>query len=195
MLSKEYLPVPLKFEKWEDINGYEGMYQMSNLFRFRSLDKYVKFGKDAQYTRLKKGIILKNGIRGEYPSLRAWDKNKDISVMIHRVIAEKLIPNPENKKEVNHINGNKRNYHPINLEWNTPSENQKHAYKYGLKKAYERDGEKNSNSKLNNDKVESIRILFNTGLYTKVVLSKMFNIDASCITDIINNKSWKSVIA
>ena len=195
MLDKEYLPVPLKFEKWEDIPNYEGQYQISNLFRFRSLDKYVSFGKNSAYTRLKKGKLLSKGTNGKYPTIRMWDSNKEKSILLHRLIASIYLPNNDNKIEVNHINGNKSNFHPFNLEWATPSENQLHAYNYGLKKAYNRDGSSNSNAKLTNDKVIAIRTLFNSGLYKKSILSKMFNIDASCITDIINYKSWKSALA
>ncbi len=52
----------------------------------------------------------------------------------HRIIAETFIPNPENKPEVNHIDGNKSNNDISNLEWVTPSENNQHAYDTGLAK-------------------------------------------------------------
>ena len=51
---------------------------------------------------------------------------------VHAHVAELFIPNPENKRVVNHIDGNKRNAHADNLEWNTHSENTKHAYATGL---------------------------------------------------------------
>jgi len=53
---------------------------------------------------------------------------------LHRVIAECLIPNPEGKKEINHIDGNPSNNDITNLEWVTSSENQKHAFLTGLQK-------------------------------------------------------------
>lgn len=61
---------------------------------------------------------------------------------IHRILAETFIPNPDNKKYVNHIDGNKMNFSLDNLEWVTSSENNKHAYLTGLKKA--RKGKSNS---------------------------------------------------
>jgi len=53
--------------------------------------------------------------------------------LMHRLIAQTFIPNPENKREVNHIDGNKLNNDVSNLEWVTSSENQKHAFRIGLK--------------------------------------------------------------
>lgn len=54
---------------------------------------------------------------------------------LHRLMAETFIPNPENKKEVNHIDGNKLNNSLNNLEWVTRIENSQHSYKYGLQRA------------------------------------------------------------
>ena len=55
----------------------------------------------------------------------------------HRLVAEKFIPNPENKPQVNHIDGKKWNNHVSNLEWNTVSENVQHAYDNGLNECSE----------------------------------------------------------
>lgn len=56
-------------------------------------------------------------------------------VYLHRLLAETFIPNPENKKEVNHIDGNKLNNSLNNLEWVTRVENSQHSYRYGLQKS------------------------------------------------------------
>lgn len=66
---------------------------------------------------------------GKYPSVRDWGGK---AWLLHRLIAECFIPNPENKPVVNHIDGNKRNYKIENLEWATHQENSQHAWNNGL---------------------------------------------------------------
>lgn len=82
------------------------------------------------------GKILTAFPRGhnKYMMVRIQINNKAHWVSIHRAVATAFIPNPEKKPMVNHIDGNKLNNHVDNLEWVTASENQKHAYRTGLRK-------------------------------------------------------------
>lgn len=67
-----------------------------------------------------------------YKQIQKFIDGKRRTLMVHRLVAMAFIPNPENKPEVNHIDGNKANNHYVNLEWTTKSENIKHGYDTGL---------------------------------------------------------------
>ena len=111
-------------EIWKDIEGYEGIYQVSNLGRVRSLDRKV-------WNYTKKGRILKSHSNGHgYQNVSLHNKNKiEKHAYIHILVAKAFIPNPENKKEVNHKDFNKENNCADNLEWVTREENKKHYRK------------------------------------------------------------------
>lgn len=89
--------------------------------------------------------------------------------------------------EVNHIDGNKRNNNLNNLEWCTPSENQKHAYAMGLNKP--RRGEKSNFAKLTEDDVERIFELRKLGM-TQQEIGDIIGCTKSNISCILNHKSW-----
>lgn len=112
-------------EEWKNIEGYEGRYQISNKGNIRSL--LDNKGNERIVTR--KPRIGKQG----YYYLNLFKNGKSKSKKIHRLVAEAFILNPDNKEQVNHIDGNKLNNDVSNLEWCTCSENIKHALKIGLK--------------------------------------------------------------
>lgn len=114
-------------EIWKDINGYEGIYQVSNKGRVRSLDRKV-------WNYTKKGRILKPHDNGHsYLNVGLHGENSvNKHAYIHRLVAEAFIPNPDNKPEVNHIDFNKRNNCVENLEWVTEEENKKH-YRFSIR--------------------------------------------------------------
>ena len=115
-------------EIWKDIPEYEGLYQVSNLGNIRSF--YLKNGRLSQKT---KPIKLKKDRYG-YLKLTLCKNKKYKYVTIHRLVAEAFIPNPENKLQVNHKDGNKFNNQVSNLEWCTCIENIHHAFNIGLRK-------------------------------------------------------------
>lgn len=104
---------------------------------------------------------------------------------VHRLVAEKYIPNPENKPQVNHKDGNKLNNSVGNLEWVTNQQNRDHAVKNDL----HIHGDKCPWSKLLKEQVDFIR---NHLEITATELSKVFDVSAVTIRDIRNFRSWKN---
>lgn len=107
-------------EIWKDIVDYEGYYQVSNLGRVRSLDRFV--GKETM--QLKKGKI-RQAAKDKYGYLSLILHKNGIAKnhFVHRLVAEAFIPNPDNKPQVDHINTNKEDNRVENLRWSTCLEN------------------------------------------------------------------------
>lgn len=77
-------------------------------------------------------VVMKPWIGPEYYVIRLSNNNQAKDYLVHRLVAETFIPNPDNKPQVNHIDGDKLNNDVDNLEWVTESENMQHAYDTGL---------------------------------------------------------------
>ena len=107
-------------------------------------------------------------------------------MFIHRLVAEKYIPNPENKPQVNHKDGNKLNNCVDNLEWVTNQENRNHAVDNDLQVT----GEKCSWAKLTEENVKEIRA--NPG-YENEYWAKKFKVSRSTISDVVNYRTWKHI--
>ena len=116
-------------EVWKDIKNYEGCYQVSNLGKVRSVDRQVK---TFNGTRTTTGQILKPlKTNRNYFRVCLKKNQKNNYKLIHRLVAEAFIPNPNNYSIINHKDNNPLNNCVDNLEWCTQSYNVKYAYLYG----------------------------------------------------------------
>jgi hypothetical protein len=158
-------------EIWKDIPGYEGVYQASSLGRIKSTYRQKR--------------ILKPQKGTKYHHVRL-SKAKEITIhLVHRLIAKTFLENPENKRTVNHIDGNPYNNIVQNLEWATHTENINHKIKI-LKKGI---GRKGKVQKLNKEIVLQIR----QSELSCLKLSKQYNVYASTIWNIKTKRTWKNI--
>lgn len=104
-------------EIWKDIEGYEGLYQVSNLGRVKSLDKYINSGiKNNSYVKRKEKILKLKFNQGYY-EVTLTHNHKRRFCKVHRLVAQAFIPNPNNFPQVNHKDENKLNNCVENIEW------------------------------------------------------------------------------
>lgn len=119
-------------EKWKDIPGYDGIYQVSNHGRVRSLPRKV-------WNYMKPGRVLRqqnNGHGYNYLSLSCGEK-KSKHVYVHVLVAQAFISNPKGYSQVNHKDFDKSNNCASNLEWVSPEQNKAHYRQSAYCKAVE----------------------------------------------------------
>ena len=121
-----------KIEIWEDITGYEGLYQVSDLGNIKSLSKEVS-NRNGVFVKKDK-VLKKYQDKDGYNTVNLYKNKEKKLYKVYRIVATQLIPNPENKPTVNHINSIRSDDRKVNLEWNTYSENNKHAFDFGFQK-------------------------------------------------------------
>lgn len=112
--------------EWKLVKGFEGQYEVSNT----GLIKSLRGTTERIMKPRRKKIIKKDGsVEDGYEELILSNKGVRYSKLVHRLVAEAFIPNPQIKPEVNHIDEDKGNNSVENLEWNTHEENSNHGTK------------------------------------------------------------------
>lgn len=166
-------------EIWKSIIGYENTYEVSTSGRVKSLQR-TSNGHGCSlriiYESIRNGSLNHNG----YLDVCLSKNKKGKVCQVHRLVAIAFIPNPENKPCTNHKNGIKTDNRAVNLEWVTESENQKHAYKTGLR--IPKCGENHHRTKLSN--AETIEIKGLCVYFDSKELAEMYNTTKQIVNNI-----------
>lgn len=176
-------------EIWVPVKGFEGKYEVSTWGEVRSLDRsstYTNSVTGKVITRKIKGRVLTPKIVNAAYFIVDLSKGKrgDIKqASVHRLVAEHFLPNPENKPQVNHIDGNPNNNSLSNLEWVTVSENAIHSYE-----TLGKGGESHGLAKLTEESVKEMRKLYGTYNYTE--LGEMFGVHKSTVARACQGLCW-----
>lgn len=174
-------------ENWKIIENFPD-YMVSDQGRFKGLKEYRQY---------KSGRILKPKLyKTGYLYIGLYKDRKRYFKRINRLVLETFKGVDPIKPFCNHKDGNKENNWLYNLEWTTQSENEKHAYKLGLKN---QEGENHNLSKLKYGEVYLIKRILQSDLYKKrrvnqVFISKMFNVNHATISAINKEKIWKNIL-
>lgn len=166
-------------EKWRDVVGYEGLYQVSNMGRLKSL-------------HYEKSVILNPRTASDgYINVTLTRNGEKKYFRLHILVAQAFIPNPDNLPVVHHDDDNKANCRADNLHWTTHSENTKLAYESGAAKS----GCKHHYAKFTSEQVKEIResyIPYDSEFGARALARKL-NVNIKTIYKIINGTSYKDV--
>lgn len=165
----------------KDIPAHEGRYAVTEDGRVWS---YPKVGGTLQGKWLTQ-FDHRRGYKIVYLTKDYSSKMK----FVHTLVALAYLDNPDCRKEVNHIDGNKHNNHTSNLEWSTRELNMRHAYKMGLLHELGK-GENHQNAKLKWKDVDEIRSKYVFGVTKQRDLAREYGVTQGVIWGIVNNRTW-----
>lgn len=172
-------------EIWKEVAGYEGLYEVSDQGRVRSMPRVLVdcLGRRSRW----KSKILDGGVTGGYRTIMLCKPNSQYMESVARLVALAFKKNPKNKPEVNHKNGNKLDNSADNLEWSTHQENCAHRQAV-LRKCICQDG---PGAVMTNAQVRKMRkIRAETGA-TYPQIAKMFSLNKITVYAAITGRSWK----
>lgn len=161
---------------WKPIAGYENLYAVSDfgdVVKVKSSNNQHKKGKQLKFNMIKGYCHVQLHLNGNGKMVR-----------VHRLVAQSFIPNPMNKPHVNHLNGVKNDNRVCNLEWCTPSENEKHSYDVL--------GKRPPNTVISkNDAIAIIERYSNGEKLAKISLD--YGVSVSCLHGLVNGRTHKGL--
>lgn len=178
MIYQQFTIKNLKNEVWKDIPEYEGLYQVSNYGRVKTLH--------GKYPRLLIPDVMKNGYLRSALSKNSITKR----FLNHRLVLITFLPDFDKNLQCNHKNGIKTDNRLENLEPCTNQENAIHAVKNGLRVAAK--GEKQGLSKLTEENVKLIKLALSRN-ENKTALAKKFKVGRTSIRKIASGETWKHI--
>lgn len=181
-------------EKWGDIEGYEGLYMVSNYGRIKSLKRLAKNKHGVKNRVVREKIMsLSTGGKGEhwYQIVTLTKNGEKKSFTVHRLVGKSFVGGYFDGAVINHKDGCKSNNYYKNLEWVTHIENNEHALKSGLLNPPI--GERCANSKLKKEDVINIRTIWNSKSLNQKEIADMYGITQSNVNKIIKRVSWAHV--
>lgn len=173
-------------EEWRDVAGFDGLYQVSNLGRVRSCDRFSS--RPVSRKRFLRGKILKLILHGKgYFVVNLFASFGRTTKEVHRLVAESFLGDRPKGFHVNHIDGNKLNNCAENLEYCSPKENTQHAFRLGL--CDTRIGNNHHGAKLKDADIPVIRDRLANG-HTQRSIAKDYGVTQSSIGDIKVGVTW-----
>jgi len=174
-------------EEWKPVVGYEGIYEVSNMGRVRSLSRRAKtwFGSREVFSRIRKTFIHKNGY--EYIVLSKKGKNR--TYRIHRLVAEAFCSNPNSREIVHHLNRKPDDNHASNLIWVNQMENIGFSVQSGTRAK----GEGHGMAILTKQDVLEIRDKYIPRKYSYQKLGDEYGVDQSTIHLIVKRRKWNHI--
>ena len=169
----------IKLVIWKDVEGFEGLYKVSNEGVLISTPRQGAKG------GVKKRLKTNRG----YEKYSLYKDGKMYYTSVHRLFAKHFIPNPDNKPYINHIDGNPLNNTLDNLEWVTQKENIQHAIRTGLMNV---NGENNPRAKLTDQEVLEIRDLFKHRVFKQWEIGEIYGAPRPTIASITQNRNRKA---
>lgn len=179
---------------YKDVVGYEGLYKVTNtgeIYSYQKQREGYSYLAKRKTSRLYKEIKMKQSFSNNYMIVVLRKDGKYKTCGVHRLVANAFIDNPDKKPIVNHIDFNTKNNRVENLEWCTQYENVHHTMNNNRDKYCS--GEENYRAKIKNNQIKDIFSFKKSGMTNKEI-AKIYTVNESIISKILNRKTYKNVV-
>ena len=182
------IPAAPANEEWRPVVGYEGLYEVSDRGRVRSLDRTVGtyYGERVMSGR----VLISSPFTSGYLRVGLCGVGRMKCRRVHRLVMESFVGEIPDGMQVNHVNGDKADNRLANLEYVTPRENIRHGMATGL---IRKGGEDNWSAKLTAESVREIRRRYRRGSGPGYIrLGREFGVNPSTVARIVKGLTWQA---